>query len=131
MRVLANVVLVMVLCASVSAGVSFVEDFDGRTGHDVGPNLQQMDNDGTGMFVGGGEVMGQWGYRRYVATVDSDYNLSDWTFDIDLNAQHTGSGEGIAFIGFGDAGRDVGYFDVPLATNSYVQLGEGGGGGEC
>ncbi len=126
MKCFKRVLLLLALCGVASAATMFSENFDSGT---IGSNLQQMDTDGTGLIVENGSVRGQWGYRRYVATVDSGYNSGDWTFDIDIDAQHTGSGEGIAFIGFGSAGRDTGWYDVPTSDNTYVQLGEGGGGG--
>jgi hypothetical protein len=126
MKCLMRVLFLLSLCSFVSAATMFSENFDGGT---IGGNLQQMDTDGTGLIVENGSVHGQWGYRRYVATVDTNYNDSDWVFDIDINAQHTESGEGIAFIGFGSAGRDTGFYDVPTSDNTYLQLGEGGGGG--
>ncbi len=118
--------LFFLISVNSNAATLFVEDFNGGT---IGSNLQQMDTDGTGLIVENGSVRGQWGYRRYVATVDSDYNSGDWVFEIDVNAQHTGSGEGIAFIGFGSAGRNTSFYNVPTFDNSYLQLGEGGGGG--
>ena len=113
--------LLFVFTACSEAATLFTEDFDGGT---IGSSLQQMDTDGTGLVVENGQVHAQWGYRRYVATVDSDYNASDWVYDIDVTLDGL-DGPAIAFIGFGSADRDPSNYDTPTLDNTYLQLGVG------
>ena len=99
---------------------SFTDDFD-----DSVFNTSLLE-DVSGTFTESGGVISPGGaLRRYIRTVDSDFNnTAGFVYEIDINV----GGSEISFVGFGPGTPDGTFFDEALGANFRIHSSGTGGG---